>query len=48
MDEAGCVVKSLGRSGGASVVMRIIVEPSGGFYNEIGVPRKEWRRTHHG
>ena len=27
-----------------SSLMRIIVEPSGG----IGVPRKEWRRIHHG
>jgi hypothetical protein len=47
-DEASCVVKSLGRSEGASVVVRIIVEPCGGLHNEIGVPRKEWRHVHDG
>jgi hypothetical protein len=47
-DEASCVVKSLGRSEGASVVVRIIVEPCGGLHYEIGVPRKEWRHVHDG
>ena len=47
-DEASCVVKSLGRSEGASVVVRIIVEPCGDLHNEIGVPRKEWRHVHDG